>query len=92
MSKNKTCTPIVSNKTLLKSYAASIEAQQATIKRLTDELFKADCVRVNLQDLVRACRRTMRELDPGGHVEQNWPDFCADTERLILAAEQKEGE
>ena len=36
-----------------------------------------------LQDLVRFCRRSMRELDVEGHLEQSWPDFCADTERLI---------
>lgn len=44
-----------------------------------------------LSDLVRECRKHMRELDQGGHLEQSWPDFCADTARMIEAAKAEGG-
>jgi len=63
-----------------------------TIDRLTAELAEENRVKANLQDLVRQCRKRMRQLDSCGHIEQTWPDFCADTERLIEAAVRMEGE
>ena len=46
-----------------------------------DETLVAEVER--LRDIVRMCRKQMRELDVGLHLMQSWPDFCADTERLI---------
>ncbi len=48
-----------------------------------------------LRDLVRQCRRNMRELDVGGHSAQSWPDYCRDTEKMLQCkaaeAEKEEG-
>ena len=39
-----------------------------------------------LREMVRTCRKQIRQLDVGGHMMQSWPDFCADTERWIQGA------
>ena len=45
-----------------------------------------------LRDIVRDCRKRMRELDVGGHLEQSWPDFCEDTNRLIEGVDMNKRE